>query len=133
MIDLAKGQYLQTAAHLDREALYWRQAGNYRQIPDVLGLAAAAYEQGGRFDLAADRLCRAARIWFARGEFKKSWEILQQALICCESVTCQAAQVRLALTAREIESALADEDGRDADSTGEPVMDLQGPGQDVLP
>ena len=123
MIDLAQGRYLQTAAHLDREALLLRQAGNYRKIPQVLKLSAAAYQQAARFDLAADRLCRAARIWFARGEFGKSWEILQQALIGSEPETNPFNHVRWRLTAREIETAATHDDGQATDSADQPVGD----------
>ncbi len=136
MIDLAQGQYVRTAEHLDREAMFLRQAGNYRKIPAVLRLAAAAYEQAGRFDLAADRLCRAARIWLARGEVEKSWEILQSALVCNESEACQITSIRFALTAREIEAAATHEDDRDVDptdSTEPQTLELQSPDEAMLP
>lgn len=132
MIDLAQGRYLQTAAHLDGEALLLRQAGNYRKIPEVLRLSAAAYEQAARFDLAADRLCRAARVLFARGELKEAWEVLQLAL-GAETGTCQFNSVRLRLTAQEIEAAAMQKGGQDTGSTDEPTWDLPPTDEGMLP
>ncbi|WP_231615536.1 hypothetical protein [Novipirellula artificiosorum] len=114
MIHLAKGEYLQAAWHFDNEAKHLRLAGNYREIPVALELASAAYEQAERADLAASRMCRVARIWFGRGEFKKSWSYLPQALCLAEHCRCQSAKIRLALLAKEIELALADQ--------GEPML-----------
>lgn len=108
MIDLAEGQFLQAAAHLDREATHLRLAGNYREIPGVLKLSAAAYQQVERFDLASDRLCRSARCLFARGEHKESWDVLQQALAFVDPDPSTPNYIRLMLTAREIESVLAE-------------------------
>jgi tetratricopeptide (TPR) repeat protein len=110
MIDLAQDRYLHTAAHLDREATLLRRAGSYRKLPDVLKLSGVAYQRAAEFDLAADRLCRAARIWLTRGELKKSWELLQQALVCSESAVKPWTPVRLRLTAQEIEAAAIQND-----------------------
>ncbi|MFK8115085.1 MAG: hypothetical protein AB8B91_22985 [Rubripirellula sp.] len=108
MIDLAEGQFLQAAAHFDREVTHLRLAGNYRKLPEVLKICAAAYQQVDRFDLASDRLCRAARCLFARGEAKESWDVLQQALTFVDPDPSKPNHIRLVLTAREIESVLAE-------------------------
>lgn len=109
LIHLAKEEYLQAACHLDREAVSLRCAGIYREIPTTLELAAAAYEQAGRFDLAAKRLCRAARVWFGRGDVDRSWEIVQSASNLATAGECSATQVRLAILAQEISQSLSEE------------------------
>lgn len=108
MIDLAEGQFLQAAAHFDREVTHLRLAGNYREIPEVLKVSAAAYQQVERFDLASDRLCRAARCLFARGEPKESWDVLQQALAFVDLDPSMPNHIRLMLTAKEIELVLTE-------------------------
>lgn len=105
LIDLAGGNVVQAAAHLDREATLLRLAENYRRIPEVLTLAAAAHNETLRFDLSTDRLCRAARIWLTRGELEKAWEILQQALETGEAEHSPSTRIRLQITAAEIEAA----------------------------
>jgi len=129
LIHLAKGEYFQAAAHFDREADHLRRAGNYREIPDVLELSAAAYVEVERFDLAAGRLLRVARIWYGRGELKKSWEILQDALRYADMSPWSLAgeltttQVRSALLAHEIELTLTDRgDDLNALSPPQPML-----------
>ena len=58
LVHIAKGEFLQAGRHLDREAESLRWAGNFREIPGVLELSAAAYEQSGMLSLAADRFGR---------------------------------------------------------------------------
>ncbi|TWT50432.1 hypothetical protein Pla22_31750 [Rubripirellula amarantea] len=47
LVHLAKGEHLHAAWHFDKEAKHLRRAGTYREIPNTLDLAAAAYEQAG--------------------------------------------------------------------------------------
>ncbi|TWU43923.1 hypothetical protein Q31b_14550 [Novipirellula aureliae] len=108
MIHLAKGEYFQAACHFDKEAEHLRLAGNFREVPIALEFASAAYEQSGRMDLATTRMCRVARIWFGRGETKKSWDYVQTASELAEFCESQTARIRLALLVNEIERALAD-------------------------
>ena len=109
LIHIAKGEYLQAGAHLDREADNLRSAGNYREIPTALELAAAAYEQSGRNDLAAERLTRVARILCGRGDVDRAWTYVQLALPTAELAGCETTKVRLSLLANEILLILADE------------------------
>ncbi|MDG2223737.1 MAG: hypothetical protein P8L85_20330 [Rubripirellula sp.] len=102
LIHLAKGEHLQAAGHLDREAENLRCAGIYRELPITLTLAAAAYEQAGRFDLAANRLCRAARIRFGHGEIDRSWQDVQAAIALAETACSETTKIRLALLVNEI-------------------------------
>ena len=127
LIHLAKEEYLQAACHLDREAISLRCAGIYREIPTTLELAAAAYEQAGRFDLAAKRLCRAARIWYGRGDVDRSWQIVQSASNLAIADGCNATQVRLALLAQEISQSLSEEKSKATQSRKTPAEsdDLQ--------
>ena len=110
MIHLAKGEHLQAAWHFDREAKYLRYSTTYREIPGTLQLAAASYEQSGWYAQAASRLCRVARIWFARGEIKKSWQYVQQAVELAEIAGSETAQVRLALLAEQIERVVSEDE-----------------------
>ena len=102
LIHLAKGEHLQAAGHLDCEAENLRCAGIYRELPITLTLAAAAYEQAGRFDLAANRLCRAARIRFGHGEIDRSWHDVQAAIALAETACSETTKIRLALLVNEI-------------------------------
>ncbi|MGI9473123.1 MAG: hypothetical protein ACR2NZ_16395 [Rubripirellula sp.] len=110
LIHLAKGEYLQAGCHLDREAESLSCAGIYREIPATLALAAACYEQAGRADLAAKRLCRVARIWYGRGDTDRSWQHVQSASLLAETDGCEVTQVRLALLANEIAQKLSKDD-----------------------
>lgn len=111
LIEMARGKFLSAAAHFDCEAKAWRLAGTYRKVPDALQLAAAAYQQVDRFDLASDRLCRSARCLFAQGKLQRSWEAVQQAFTFAELTPTQSANIRLMLTAQEIEMALTEQTG----------------------
>ena len=56
---LPRESFCRRGRHLDREAVYLRVwPGNYREVPTVLELASASYEQAGLLMLASDRLCR---------------------------------------------------------------------------
>ncbi|MCP4888694.1 MAG: hypothetical protein GY904_19025 [Planctomycetaceae bacterium] len=110
LIHLAKGEHLQAAGHLDREAENLRCAGIYRELPITLTLAAAAYEQAGRFDLAANRLCRAARIRFGHGEIDRSWQDVQAAIALAETACSETTKIRLALLVNEISQTLENEE-----------------------
>lgn len=79
-IHLNREEPLQAAVHFDREADALREAGNLRQIPYALQLAADAYSSGGRLDLAADRWCRAARVFHGRGDQKQAWQCVTSAI-----------------------------------------------------
>jgi tetratricopeptide (TPR) repeat protein len=79
-IHLNREEPLQAAVHFDREADALRQAGNLRQIPYALQLAANAYVDGGRLDLAANRWCRAARVFHGRGDQKQAWQCVTSAI-----------------------------------------------------
>lgn len=105
-IDLARGRFLQAARHFDREATWLRYAGNYRKLPDVLRLSAAALQQIDQFDATAQRLLRVARIWLGRGDATKSWETLREAAEWSELEPREATRIRLELTATEIDRLL---------------------------
>ncbi|TWT79906.1 hypothetical protein CA13_13140 [Planctomycetes bacterium CA13] len=109
MIHLAKGEILQAAWHFDKEAKHLRLAGNYREIPVALELAAAAYEQSGHTEIATNRMCRVARIWYGRGDSKQAWSYVQQAIRLAEYSYDESPRIRLALLVQEIEKTLADE------------------------
>ncbi len=102
LIHIAKGEYLQAGRHLDREAENLRWAGNYREIPTALELASAAYQQAGQLDLAAERLCRVARILYGRGDADQAWNVVQLAVPIAESTCSETTKIRLALLANEI-------------------------------
>lgn len=106
MIHLAKDEYLQAAWHFDKEAYHLRLAKNYRVIPTALELAAAAYSEAGQHRQAADRLSRVARIWYGRGDAKQAWRYLNQASQMVDIAGCDAASIRLAILADEIERTL---------------------------
>jgi tetratricopeptide (TPR) repeat protein len=78
-IHLTREEPLQAGKHFDREADLLRVAGNLRQIPYALQLAAEAYNAAGRQDLAADRWCRAARVFHGRGDEKQAWKCVTSA------------------------------------------------------
>jgi tetratricopeptide (TPR) repeat protein len=138
LVHIAKGEFLQAGRHLDREAESLRWAGNFREIPGVLELSAAAYEQSGMLSLAADRFGRAARVYCGRGDYKRAWRAVQQASALADSagadefcdtslgillVSAEVTKVRLALVANEIQLALADSD-EDASEVA-PLEDLE--------
>ena len=78
-IHLTREEPLQAGSHFDREADLLRAAGNLRQIPYSLQLAAESYAFAGRQDLAADRWCRAARVFHGRGDEKEAWKCVTSA------------------------------------------------------
>ena len=78
---LAENQPLQAGRYFDREADSLREAESYREITTAREAAATAYDLAGRAELSADRLYRAARMWFARGERGKA---LKQAQLAAE-------------------------------------------------
>lgn len=102
LIHIAKGEYLQAARHLDRETQKLRWAENYREIPNALNLASAAYEQAGLPDLAAERLCRAARVFYGRDELQRAWRFVQLAGPLAEAACAENTKIRLSLLANEI-------------------------------
>jgi hypothetical protein len=102
LIHIAKGEYLQAARHLDQEAMKLRWAANYREIPTVVELASAAYEQAGLPESAADRLCRVARMLYGQGDLRGSWRYVESALPLAESAGAEATKVRLSLLANEL-------------------------------
>lgn len=110
LIHLANGQHFQAACHFDAEAKHLRLAGNHREIPGILELAAAAYQHSGRQRIAANRLCRVARIWLGRGHPRKAWEMLQAANEMASRIYCENTQIRLSLTASEISQVLTASD-----------------------
>ncbi|WP_145168066.1 hypothetical protein [Rubripirellula lacrimiformis] len=110
LIHVAKEEYIQAASHFDREARHLRLAGNYREIPGTLELAAAAYQQAGSPHQAAERWNRVARIWIGRGDAKKAWTFLRTAsetVDLCMVDDTDSIRIRLSLVAREIESQLS--------------------------
>lgn len=110
LIHLAQAEYLSAARHFDREADCLRQAGNYREIPNALELAAAAYDQAGLRGVSADRICRVARILYGRGELQRSWRYVQQALQSAEAVGAESTRTQLALLANELARTLSEPD-----------------------
>ncbi|TWU57181.1 outer membrane protein assembly factor BamD [Rubripirellula reticaptiva] len=109
LIHVAKEEYLQAAWHFDREAKYLRMAGNFREVPGALELAAAAYQQAGMPREAADRLNRVARVWVGRGDAKKAWEFVRaasDAVDACAIDDEDSIRIRLSLVARQIERML---------------------------
>ncbi|TWU56705.1 hypothetical protein Poly51_26220 [Rubripirellula tenax] len=105
-IHLAKDETLQAAAHFDLEAERLRSAGNYREIPRALDLAAAAYQQSGLPRQAAERWNRVARIWTGRGEPRKAWDYVRLASEAVDGAAIDSddcIRIRLSLVAREIE------------------------------
>ncbi|QDV14947.1 hypothetical protein CA51_48570 [Rosistilla oblonga] len=114
MIHLACGQFLQAGWHLDLEAKNLRLAGNYREIPRALELASAAYAQAARPALAADRLCRVARIWYGRGNINRSWKYVKDAIPMAEMSGSASTQIRLALLVHELRQEIDDKSDNDA-------------------
>lgn len=106
LIHLAKGETWQAAGHFDREVEWLRRAGNYREIPSALELAAGAYQQTGRPAEAADRLARVARIWLGRGDGKRAWQFVQRAGGLIEFDPSPSGRIRLSVVAGEIERTL---------------------------
>ena len=117
MIQLACGKHLSAGWHLDMEAKNHRLALNYREIPGTLELAAAAYEQAGRLDLASDRLTRTARIYFGRGEVQRSWQYVKRAVPIAEASCSRSTQIRLALLAHELHQFVEESRDDDGDET----------------
>jgi tetratricopeptide (TPR) repeat protein len=120
-----KGEHWQAAAHRDREVRLLRCIGEYRVMPDVLQAAAESYALAGRPELSVDRTVRAARIWFARGEFKTAWELIERVGEFALASGSDAVQIRLALTAKWIRDALQ-EDGEDG-QTDDSELTIQPP------
>jgi len=110
LIHVAQAQYQQAGCHFDQEAKWLRRAGNYREIPTALERAAAAYEQAGLPGLAAERICRVARIMYGRGNVQLSWRYVQQALPIAEAVGSQTTRIRLSLLANELARTLSEQD-----------------------
>ncbi len=99
--------FLQAGAHRDREVELLRLSGQYSGIPMVLDAAAESYQRAERFELAIDRIVRSARIWLSRGELDRAWRRVQDASQIAQSWSCEACEIRMALTARLIEEAIS--------------------------
>ena len=124
LIHLANEQPLAAAGHFDRQADYLRVSGTYREIPKILDAAAAAYEVSGRYGLAADRLCRSARIWLVRGDLDAAWQRVRQASELAVIGGSESATVRLTLVAKEIERQV-DREEKMIDEDFDAAIDLQ--------
>lgn len=101
-----EARFLQAGAHRDREATLLRCIGQFREIPNVLDAASESYRHAERIDLAIDRMIRSARILFARGQLQEAWDRVERAVGLSCLGGCQAVEVRLSLTAKEIRDAL---------------------------
>ena len=110
LIHVADAEYLSAGYHLDCEAENLRLAGNYREIPNTLQLAAAAYGEIERFDLAANRMLRVARIYYGRGDTRESWKHLQTATSLCSIASTEDTKIRLSLLANEISQTIAEDE-----------------------
>ena len=104
LIHLARGEFLSAARHFDQEAQHWRQARIYRDVPLTLELSARAYEQSERFDLAAVRMLRVAKILIGRGEAESAWVKLQVAIELASAAGKEPLLMRATLIASEIEA-----------------------------
>lgn len=96
------GQAKRAAEFYDQEADTLSSAGLYRDLPKVLTQSANAYESGKQFDVAADQLCRAARLYFGRSEYELAWQTVQAAGNLSEKSEDATIEVRLRLLAEQI-------------------------------
>ena len=105
-IHLLQGRPDLAAAHFDTEAELLRHTGNFREIVNVVGQAAQAYEQAGLLAAAADRWYRVARILYARDDLAASQERLTYGLKLAELSNDPVVQDRYALLFAELDSAI---------------------------
>lgn len=96
------GQAKLAAEFYDQEADALSSAGLYRDLPKVLTQSANSYESVKQFAVAADRLCRAARLYFGRSEYELAWQTVQAAGNLSEMSEDATIQVRLRLLAEQI-------------------------------
>ncbi|MBL6724808.1 MAG: hypothetical protein ISQ09_06950 [Rubripirellula sp.] len=106
---LASDQIRLAAKHFDQEIECLKESGLYLDIPDALSQSSQAYERERKFDIAADRLCRAAKLYFGRSEYQLAWNTTQEAGRLSKLARDATIQVRLALVAELILSELPDE------------------------
>ncbi|MEO1527881.1 MAG: hypothetical protein AAFX06_20815 [Planctomycetota bacterium] len=114
------------AAHRDHEVKLLRCVGQYREIPNVLDAAAESFLEAGKPDAALERITRSARIHLARGDLNEAWRRVDAASELAVLVGCEAAETRLAITARLIQQRLAPgvlPEGLDDSDPAEPRRD----------
>ena len=102
----AKGQAEQAAKLYDQEAETLTSIGLYRDLPRVLTQSANSYEAAAQFAVAADRLCRAARLYFGRSDYELAWQTAEAAGQLSEKSEDVTIEVRLRLLAEQIISEL---------------------------
>ena len=105
---LIEQKYQIAAEHFDEEVDSLKQSKVYRDLAEVLAQSAKAYERGGILNIAADRLCRAARVHFGKGNYQAAWDLTQQAGRLSANASDAIIQVRLRLIAEQTLSELPD-------------------------
>lgn len=105
----AKGQLRQAAKHFDQEVAFLKKSGLYRDLPVALEQCAMAYEKDHKFDQAADRLCRAARLYFGRSDYQLAWKATEEAGRLSALGSDSTMRVRLGLVAEQILAELPNE------------------------
>lgn len=105
---LIEQKYQTAAEHFDEEVNSLKQSKVYRDLAEVLAQSAKAYERGGNPDIAADRLCRAARVHFGKGNYQAAWDLTQEAGRLSANASNATIQVRLRLLAEQTLSELPD-------------------------
>lgn len=76
-LHLLQGHPLEAAGAFDRESSYLRQARQYRQMVNALHEAGTTYTAAGEYQLAADRLYRAARSAFSQKRLQKAQMLME--------------------------------------------------------
>ena len=110
---LKERQFLKAAKGFDQEVHCLKSAALYRDLPVALEQCARAYQNAQNVNQAADRLCRAARLYYGRGDYQLAWQVTQQAGTLAESASDTTLRVRLGLIAEQILSELPDDQEAD--------------------
>ncbi|MEM9826881.1 MAG: hypothetical protein AAF958_09845 [Planctomycetota bacterium] len=114
-IAMAQQCWSSAGFHRDAQLAHLKAAGILRDLSTVLDAAAEAYINDGQWIVAADRLCRSARIWIARGKADLAWQRIREAAERVAGSPDTDTLIRLTLTATFLQEHLK-QDGEEKES-----------------
>ena len=94
---LMKGQPEQAAGKFDEETDILRNNGLFYGMAGALGMSGGAYEQAGKFAVAADRYFKSGRSLFFDGNIKEAQEALSRALPAADKANDKSLRAQIDL------------------------------------
>lgn len=112
----------------DNEAVFLREAKNYREIPFAYRSAGEAYEAAGFIEIAAERYYFVARIMYARDDYVAALRYIERAIPFAEAGPPHV-QARLALLFKVVSDAMDAE----SDTKKDPSDELETESSELVP